>query len=160
MTKIFLDLDGVFADFDKRVSEIIGHGWDRKSNEIWGPLSKQYRLFWHLDLIPDALRIITFLKDHDLEFLTALPEPTGGFVASREDKIAWVRHHISRTIKVNTVVGGKNKPQFLAQFPGAVLIDDYDRNIKLWNEAGGVGVLHETYNTDGTIGKLEALGFI
>ncbi len=155
--KIYLDLDGVFAHFDKKVTEVMGGNWDRHSNKIWGPLSRVDRLFRHLELIPEALRIITMLKHHDLEFLTALPIPTGAFASAKDDKVEWIQHHISRTIPVNTIVGGKNKPQFLIQNPGAVLIDDFDRNIKLWNDAGGIGVLHDTYNVDATILKLEEL---
>lgn len=158
--KIYLDLDGVFANFDKKVMEIMGGKWDRKSNHIWGPLSREHRVFWHLELIPDALRLISMLRHHDLEFLTALPMPTGALATAKDDKEAWIRKHISRTIPINTIEGGKNKVRWLERTPGAVLIDDFERNINLWNAAGGIGVLHETHNTDKTLEKLEELKLI
>jgi 5'(3')-deoxyribonucleotidase len=155
--KIFLDLDGVFANMDKRIHEICP-GLPRFSNEIWGPIAKEYRFFRQLELIPDALRIITMLSHHDLEILTACPEyRTGqpGLFTTEADKREWVAHYISKKMKVNTIVGGKNKPVFLKDNPGAVLIDDYQRNIDVWEAAGGIGILH--IDVSGTIQKLHNL---
>jgi hypothetical protein len=160
--KIFLDVDGVFADFNKRLSEILTIGDNRHSTKIWSPISREYRFFWHLELIPDSLRLIHVLEKagHDLEFLTALPLPSGGLVTADEDKREWLNYHVSKTIPVNTIIGGKNKPLWLKKHPGAVLIDDTHRNIELWNAAGGVGILHEQGNVDGTLSYLTALRII
>lgn len=159
--KIFLDVDGVFADMDKRIKEICGPDTPRFSNDIWLHIAKEWRFFWHLELIPESLRLVTMLRHHDLEFLTALPESREGqhgLATADADKREWLRHHISRSIPINTIVGGKNKPVFLEKHPGAILIDDYDRNINVWNAAGGVGILHE--NVQGTINKLDELGLL
>lgn len=155
--KVFLDLDGVFADFDQKVDELTGNKYrERHSNDIWKVLDKIPNLFSQLRLIEGSLQIITMLQHHDLEFLTALPEPTGFLVTAATDKHGWIYNNISRRIRVNTCLGGKNKWKYLEYYPGAVLIDDYDRNINLWNEHGGLGILHT--DVPSTIEKLIKLG--
>lgn len=149
--KIYLDVDGVFADFDKKLAEI-APGLPRMSNEIWGPISKIPNFFDTLELMEDSLELIDILKDYDLEFLTALPRPTGYLHSADTDKRNWLRRNVSETIPINTVVGGVNKVQWLRANPGSILIDDYDRNIKLWEEYGGIGILFTS--VPATIDKL------
>jgi 5'(3')-deoxyribonucleotidase len=151
---IFLDLDGVFADFDKARLSLT----DKRGNEIWPIIDKIPEFFRNLEVLPDSLKLVTMLQHHRLEFLTALPEPTGYLDTAREDKIWWVSNHISRKIKVNTIIGGKNKILWLETYPGALLIDDYKRNIDLWNAHGGVGILHTSVNE--TLNQLERLGYL
>ena len=97
---IFLDLDGVFADFDKARLSLT----DKRGNEIWPIIDKILEFFRNLEVLPDSLKLVTMLQHHRLEFLTALPEPTGYLDTAREDKIWWVSNHISRKIKVNTSI--------------------------------------------------------
>ncbi len=157
--KIYLDLDGVFADFDSRFEELFRNVQiDRHSNDIWKHLASVPSFFANVELMPESTRIISMLQHHDLEFLTALPIPTGTLVTADADKRGWVAKHISRSMKVNTVVGGRNKINYLKTNPGAVLIDDYQRNITLWNDAGGIGILHTSVTS--TIEKLDSLGLL
>ena len=110
--KIYLDLDGVFAHFDKKVTEVMGGNWDSHSNKIWGPVSRVDRLFRHLELIPEALRIITMLNHNDLDFLTALQFQTVDLGSAKDERLDGFHHHISKTIQVNTMVVEKIKPNF------------------------------------------------
>lgn len=139
--KIFLDVDGVFADFDGRMRELVGE-YKQHGNEIWEPIGKIDNFFYKLDMLPGCLKLVTMLQHHDLEFLTALPIPTGKLVTADADKRKWLAEHVSRKIKVNTVIGGKNKALYLKDHPRAILIDDYKRNIDVWHNAGGFGILH------------------
>jgi hypothetical protein len=158
--KIYLDLDGVMANFQKAIVEWCNiHHWDeRASDEHWAIMEKVPNLFYTLDTMPDALMMFDVLYEahkDNLEILTALPEPTGHFITADADKRMWVADVLHPNVKVNTVVGGKNKVKFLEENPGSILIDDYPRNIKLWIEHGGVGVLH--VDPDSTIAKLKVL---
>jgi hypothetical protein len=149
--KVYLDVDGVFADFDKKIAEI-APGHLRMSNEIWEPISKVPNFFATLELMHESLELINILKDYDLEFLTALPRPTGLLYTADSDKRHWLREHVSKTIPINTVEGGVNKVRWLKEHPGSILIDDYQRNIDLWEEHGGIGILFTT--VPATIDKL------
>lgn len=161
--KIFLDVDGVFADFDNKLDEVMkaaGKKFTRHSNEIWPELEKIPHLFDTLELLPDSLMLIEVLEKagHDLEFLTALPIPTGNLATAKFDKGNWLRRMVSKTIPVNTVIGGANKGWWAMDYPGSILIDDYPRNIKVWEKCSGIGILHMSVGS--TIAKLQQMDLI
>jgi hypothetical protein len=66
------------------------------------------------------------------------------------DKIEWIREHINPYWTVIPTFKGSQKAAFAHK--KAVLIDDRDKNIELWVEAGGIGILHTT--ADNTIKQL------
>lgn len=163
MIKIYFDLDGVMANFEKACVETIGiHYWDRTVDKYWYILNKVPHFYYNLELLPNALdmftRVYTKHGPEVVEVLTGCPIPTGELVTASEDKINWFHDFVNPNVKVNTVVGGKNKWKFLEENPGSVLIDDYMRNIKQWIEHGGVGILHT--DAPSTIAKLELLDLL
>jgi len=161
--KIYVDLDGVMANFEKGIVDLTGiHYWDRLSDRFWDRIGEEPNFFYNLDLLPGSfLMLEALLIKHGtdiVEILTATPRPTNLLATADEDKRRWVRDLAGDEIVVNTVVGGKNKYKFLEENPRAVLIDDYERNIKLWVEHGGCGILHT--DPDSTITKLKLLGLL
>jgi len=164
MTKIFFDSDGVMANLDSAiVIHTQQHYWHtrRISKEHWAILEQVPNLFYNLDVMPGAYEMFhAVYKAHPdkVEVLTALPEPTGKLHTSEDDKVRWFRQYIHPTVPVNTVLGGKNKYKWLTDHPGAILIDDYDRNIEQWVANGGVGILHTDPHS--TIEKLKVLGVL
>ena len=156
--KIFLDVDGVFADFDRAIETLGIPRTEHHSNDIWKYLNQVPNFFYKLEVMHGSIEIIKELQaaGHDLEFLTALPIPTGLLATADADKRRWLPEKISSTIPINTVVGGKNKVRWLVNNPGAVLIDDYERNINLWREHGGIGILHTSVKN--TLHELKMLG--
>lgn len=141
MFTINLDLDGVFAGFHGVARRLLGYEFD-SSPAAWAVLDKVPHLFRDLPLLPDGQILWRGLQPYApyLGVLTALPEPTGEFVTADADKRFWVAGNLSSRLPVRTIVGGSNKAQFAK--PGHVLIDDLARNIRLWKEAGGIGILH------------------
>lgn len=158
MAKVMLDCDGVFADFDEYIDTYHPHIRGLSDAEFWEYLSEVPNLFSKLKLMDRSRELVYALVDngHDVEFLTAIPHPTKYLCTAGNDKRAWIRKYVSMLIPVSTVSGGKNKAQWLHVYPGAVLIDDYQRNITMWNEAGGIGILHTS--VDSTLDKLKELG--
>ena len=162
MKKIYVDLDGVMANFEKAVVEVVGmHYWDRTTDKFWHLIDKTPNFYYNLDLLPGSLLMLeALINKHgpDVEILTGAPLPTNMLATACEDKERWVHEFTGPSVVVNTIEGGKNKYKFLADNPGSLLIDDYDRNIKLWIEHGGVGILHT--DPDSTIAKLKLLGLL
>lgn len=153
---IFLDLDGVFADFFGVAARLLGRPYkEMPAAEAWAVLEKAPGLYRDLPMLAEGRKLWDALQPYlpRLQVLSALPLPTGELETADVDKRFWVRHNMSATIPVHLVVGGVNKVKFVT--PGAVLIDDLPRNIDLWRQAGGIGILH--VDAVSTMAQLHAL---
>lgn len=145
---INLDLDGVFVAFYPAAARIIGQPYKAVSGaHAWGVLDKVPHLFRDMAMMPDAQELWDGIQafavregDVRLRVLSALPQLTNLLHTAPQDKRTWVRQHLSASIPVMLVRGGLAKILFVA--PGDVLIDDLERNILAWREAGGIGILH------------------
>lgn len=153
MYRIYLDLDGCFANFHKRVRQVYKDDW---SDKIWPIIDKVPNLFSELELMDGAKpafdEILTY--GYPVEILTALPKPTHQLVSAPKDKIAWVRNNLHPTIQVNCSFSWKGKLLWVA--PNHILIDDMTRNIDAWNDAGGIGIKHSG-DWEDTLDKLRAV---
>lgn len=142
MRNIYLDLDGVFADFYGGSSRILGADYrTMPPTTAWKILEKVPGFFAELPLLPDALALWEGVQGAGrLHILTACPRPTGFLVSAAADKLAWVRKHLSVTVPVLIVRNGLAKSRFAAT--GDILIDDLPRNVSAWESAGALGILH------------------
>lgn len=161
MINVYCDLDGVMVNLDKKIQEIFGTAYKNiPSNVLWNTLGDIPDLFLNLEPMTNYLTLFTVLKTLEnngiihLEILTSLPYSTKKLVTSKQDKIAWVRKYLDKNIKINTVVGGAKKTKFV-KYPTDILIDDLERNITAWENAGGIGILHKSIaHTIAAIGKM------
>lgn len=153
---VYCDLDGVFVDFYAVADRLLGRRFkDTSPAEAWAILDKVPGLYRNLPMLAEGRKLWTGLapvRDR-LQVLSALPLPTGELVTASEDKRFWVRENLGPALPVNLVVGGVNKVKYLT--PGAILIDDLPRNIELWRQAGGIGILH--VDADSTLAQLYAV---
>jgi hypothetical protein len=146
---IYLDMDGVIANFIKRYEELFGMKPERADKS--GKFNRQFDMFIHeknfqtLDLMPDASKL--------LEFLRKAPVPTQILSSTaREDrhdeiskqKMVWLQTH-GITFKPNFVPGKKLKKNFAK--PDALIIDDTESIIDDWRNAGGIAIWHKDAET-------------
>ncbi len=160
--KLFLDLDGVMADFIKGVQKLIpNYTEDQYENDpqyqkkMWAAINEYSNsggeLWGDLDLMPDAMVLWDYLSKYgNLEILTATGDPKYGAGAQKRK---WVPKHLGG-VKINLVRKSKEKAQYAK--PNHILIDDMSKSIDPWVQAGGIGILH-TSAAD-TINKLKELG--
>lgn len=147
--KIYLDLDGVLCDFDKRYKEL--YGMNPKEAEKQSRFDHYFEDFMHhqnfatLDLMPGAHELITFLKH------LSIPTEILSSTSSRErhhqiapQKLKWLETH-QIPFKPNLVPGAALKQDYAT--PTSILIDDMERNITQWREAGGIGIWHKDVPT-------------
>ncbi len=142
MTKIYLDLDGVFADFD---AAVIGIQKEPKS-VFWKKVQDVPEFFYSLKPMPSAKIMFDIIYDYTLihnipvEILTALPRRTKHLVTAAHDKERWVAKHLSDKVVVNCADGWYNKTKWVAK--DHILLDDTARNIDAWCNEGGMGIHH------------------
>ncbi len=153
MPTIFLDLDGVMADFDKTFPEkfLLSHiGMDKK--KMWEHIHSVPDFFVNLPLMPGAMWLYDTISYRFGQpfILTACPASRYHDVAKQ--KRQWVRNHLGSAIVLPSY-GSEGKPAFMHN-PGDILIDDWGKNCDAWEAAGGVAIKHE--NARDTMAKLEA----
>jgi 5'-nucleotidase len=143
--RIYLDLDGVMADFDAHFPATFG--LDHKSladDAMWETINAHPSYFRDLPPCPGAVEFFATIKNFDPIVLTACPRTN--YAHTARQKRAWVREHMSTSVMILPVMGGHNKPLFM-HAPGDILIDDFKRNTEAWEKEGGIAVLHRDFAT-------------
>lgn len=145
---LYLDLDGVLADFAAGLPPEFHCGTGRLPDAIdklmWDHIYAQDAFFRNLPPCPGALAFVDQVAHLHPVILTACHPEHYEDVAAQ--KRAWVHKHLGKHIPVLPVAKGKYKALFM-HAPGDILIDDYDRNINNWAAAGGIGILHRDFAT-------------
>ena len=152
--RIALDLDGCYADLDGFLRQTLGRGYDAS---LWNKMELIDHLFLELEVLPNSIQMYRSICEwfpathYDIFVLTALPFPTKKLLTADADKREWTRLNLDAYLPVHTVVGGENK-KYWVNGPNDLLIDDTARNISVWNDAGGKGIIHK--NIDDTLNEL------
>ncbi len=162
--KIYLDMDGVLADFDRGLRELCGliplpQDEERPpavDEAMWAKVREVDHFYDRLEVLPGAKEMFDALYEKygdRCEILTGIPKPRRGIHTSAEDKTNWIRRLISKDVVMN-IVHREQKPQFCTG-KDCVLIDDYGKNIEEWQANGGTGILFKS--PEETLRTLEQL---
>ena len=154
---LYLDLDGVLANFDKAAMECLGTDNIYKYEFVWGSqkfwqkIKARPNFFADLEVMPGAVELFNAVAHLNPVILTALPNT--GFEDVAKQKMLWGQVEFGcRVITCETL----EKPQFCRA--GDILIDDRAVNRDAWLRKGGTYIIHTT--AERTIGTLKALGII
>lgn len=150
MPKLLVDLDGVLVNFIKQLGDLIHKDlpldYEIKENWIWGKMSKAGEDFWEsMPWMPEGHKLWDAIKKYDPTILSA---PTRA-ASSVEGKKKWLKNNLPGV----PYIIEHDKSKYAK--PDAILIDDREKNIKAWEEAGGIGILHK--NSDQTLKELEKI---
>jgi hypothetical protein len=144
---IFVDMDGVVADFDAFVLENIGRTFKHQDGpqdaEMWNFLSKVDNLYAKLPPTPYAFELWDLVNSFGakVEFLTAIPRRTT-MPDAEPDKRAWITKHFGEHVPVR--IGPYSRDKWKHAATADILIDDRSDNIRDWIEKGeGIGIFHE-----------------
>lgn len=144
ISKIYVDMDGVLCDFEKRYVERYGSLTDRERKHLFRDNFDDFiatNQFATLDPMPDAFELVQFLNDLDIpkEILSSTAfEETYFDIAAQ--KLDWLKDH-GISWKGTFVPGKKHKHVFAT--PDSVIIDDTSSVIEDWRNAGGIAIWHE-----------------
>ena len=138
---LFLDCDGVLADFDAGVKDLLGMEASRFEarhgrGEFWKRLARHGNFYGDLEEMPDAQLLFQAVKHLKPTILTGLP--LGKWAAPQKER--WAAKHFPGVPIITTMARQKH----LHMDPGDVLVDDRENHRKLWEDAGGIFIHHKS----------------
>lgn len=142
MKRLYLDCDGVLADFDGAFQERFGHpsrSYEARHGTpaFWRDLRREAPQFYlFLPLLPDARTLFDAVAHLRPTILTGCP--SGGW--AEPQKVAWAGVHFPGTPIITCMARDKSR---YCQ-PGDVLVDDREKYRSLWEDAGGLFILHRS----------------
>lgn len=138
---VFIDSDGVIADFDSRAVELLGGRQiaDVPKGALWATIERSGNFFESLALMPGAERLVQYISDNfeDYSVLTATGYTPKDAAAQKR---RWYARHFPN-LMVHVVDKSPDKAAMFAG-PRAILIDDRAKSIDPWVAAGGIGIFH------------------
>lgn len=148
---IYLDMDGVVADFNKFSSQILDIPFDpnitKYNPEQWAILKEHPRLYRDLEVKDGGYELVQWCKFYciktksSLLFLTAIPR-NDDMPWSFYDKVMWGNRFFPG---IPVLFGPRSKDKHKHCTPGDVLIDDRILNINDWHNAGGIAHTYTTW---------------
>ena len=151
-SEIYVDMDGVLADFFGDWKKLIGKDW-RTIKDI-GPALQKIRDtedFWlNLPMTSNAKNLLNLIKDVKGNY-KILSSPLPDDPNSEPHKREWIKKNLS-FFPPQDVIITFDKAKFAKQQDGTpnILIDDYGVNIQKWETAGGVGFKHKDHKFERT----------
>jgi 5'(3')-deoxyribonucleotidase len=153
--QIFLDCDGVLADFDSHFARIAGesaHGYEDKhgSKAFWKVVMSDESFFVNLPVMPDAKELVAAVKHLNPIILTGCPQ--GNW--SQPQKQLWRRIHFPDLPMITCE--SRNKYHYMVPAAHNIIIDDLVKYKTIWEENGGTFILHTS--AQDSIKQLKELG--
>lgn len=139
--QLYLDCDGVLADFDRAATAVLGlppREFEKRYGlpQFWKRLARASDFYATLPLMPDARELFDAVAHLNPIILTGCPR--GGWAEAQKER--WAAVHFPAT-RIITCMARDKRAHCR---PGDVLVDDTLRHRHLWEEAGGVFIHHRS----------------
>ena len=140
LPRLFLDADGVLADFNQGVRRLLGmepNAFEAKygKREFWRRIANAKDFYGSLPEMPDARLLFDAVKHLKPTILTGLP--LGNWAAPQ--KVQWAAEHFPGVPIITCMARDKHKHMK----PGDVLVDDRVNHRAAYEAAGVVFVHHK-----------------
>lgn len=149
--QVFVDLDGVLADFDAHHETLFGFRPDKKANDVdWKQIRRARNFYLGIPPMPDMQQLWDYVARLSPIVLTGIPSSIPEAASNKKE---WVARHIGKDVEVRCCL---SKEKCLHASSGDILIDDWEKYRSLWIAAGGRWITH--VNARESIASLQALG--
>ena len=142
MPEIFLDMDGVVADFNHGAARAMDRKFggrldnNKITNDEWKIILATPDFWLTLPVLADGVRVYKYVKKYRLNVLSAAPD---GDPTAEAQKKKWFLSKIGTVSGKINIVRRKDKIKFaVTNGTPNILIDDFNKNIKEWEAAGGI----------------------
>ena len=156
LPSIYCDMDMVLCDFLKGAEKVLGMPFVNANKQTrWEKISDTPDFWANLPWMPGAKKIVQSIMRYDAHILSAY---SGKDPNSKSGKMKWLSKNTNFK-RGNIHLVQRAQKQAFAQTDGKpnVLIDDYIKNIKEWEDKGGIGIHHTAVPK--TLNELKRLGF-
>jgi hypothetical protein len=155
LPQLYLDCDGVLADFDSAAESIFGMPHRIAAEKIgapafWSKVRNRRGFYRHLTLMPVARELFAAVGHLNPVILTGCP--IGGWAVAQ--KVVWSAEHFPGT-HIITCMSAEKRKHLRA---GDILVDDYLKYRSRWEEKGGIFIHHTSAKA--SIAELERLGIL
>lgn len=155
---VYVDMDGVLADMWGEVARHHGvSNWRkaRKKQKV-DQVAKNPGFFRKLPALPNAGKLIHGVLKAVGKYSILSSPMMSRVEQSSQEKSEWLTHHLRKN-PPQSIVFDHNKEKYARQSDGTpnILIDDYETNIKLWRERGGIGILYDYKYPDDMLQQLQ-----
>ena len=152
-TEIYIDMDGVLADFFGEWAKLMNKKHWTKIDDFPGALQKirDTEQFWlELPILPQAKQLLALVKQLKGEY-NICSTPLADDPKSEPHKREWIKKNLAFFPPKNIHIT-HDKPQYATQQDGTpnILIDDYGKNVDAWEAAGGTGFKYKDHKFERT----------
>ena len=140
---VYFDLDGVLADFRQGVIDATGQPPEAfDADTLWRHVAQVPDFFTNLSALPDAEELVWIaMETSRVAILTALPRAST-YPGAAMEKRGWVGLHFG-SLPFFAVQYARQKADYAK--PDDILVDDNADNIRRWQQSGGIGILHRSF---------------
>ena len=151
MAKLFIDLDGVLADFHAGYAALTGIEPSKELDDVdWSLVAAAPGFYASLPPVEGLEAFWAYLSSwEDVTVLTGIPKRVPEAAA---DKRAWVSKHLGAHVKM---IACFSSEKCLHAAAGDILVDDWEKHKAKWEAIGGVWITHNSPAE--SIAALEAL---
>lgn len=167
--EFYIDLDGLgtnwqdyvlqthFPEFND-IEDLNQH--PQRAELIRGVYEREPRLFRNLPPLMKYQQLLSHLTKRRVRWmiLTAAGSDHPCYHTAREDKLTYIHRHFG-VDSSKVIVSRASEDKYLYAGKGKVLVDDFGRNCREWEQAGGSAILVEAnvYCIDELIKRVDSL---
>jgi hypothetical protein len=155
LPQIYCDMDQVICNFIGGYEKLTGKKFDKTDKEErWDAITSKKDFWATLDWMPGSEKMWKFINRYKANILSAYSNRDAN---SRPGKKKWLAKNARPTGRIHLVQRADKQKYATTSGKPNILIDDYLKNIKEWEAAGGIGIHHTSPNN--TISQLKRNGF-